>query len=624
MIPASPVRSRTLFSTAAAVALGLQFAPWPSTLQAQGKAPAPLIVQTQARPISQQKRELRRYNNSQLVAPPAPPAAPAQQPAQQRASVPQYPKTEVQKELEKLYEQNGRAVPEMVDPRNSPPAGDQAAATAPGAAQPAQQYAQPAQQYAPPTQQYAQQAQPVSAPKKRGLLSKWFGKEDGPTQPPAEQPYVPPVSTLPTTPPAMVTGQPLAPATGLPNYSQLFSGENSAAQQPPQQMAQQPATQLPLLQAPPQQQPLVQAAPAQPSKQYQPYVVPAPQSQAPALHSPSQSQPPVTVSTPTNDGFEAPLFVETPPTAPSNGLPQIDFNAPLEDPVADTVDLGNSAPLTKSAEPVKPVDPFSDDALFPGATTPVTTATPPRTVAPEVKTETSVAVEAAPVEPAPPAVEEAPADENPYSGLTLDADPFSKPADLKVTVVKPKEIPAVPVEPEEPQPEPKAETAETSPPALMVPPSEEVAGADEPPLVVDPAEVTPRAAPVARSGNERTRAKQEMIAARKGLRGLKGFCPVVLREDRDLVDAHSQFRAVYNSKTYYLSSSEAVSAFQSDPAKYAPAARGCDVIHQAITGEEFEGSLDFAVWYKGRLYLFSSAETMDTFVSAPSSHATLD
>ena len=115
-----------------------------------------------------------------------------------------------------------------------------------------------------------------------------------------------------------------------------------------------------------------------------------------------------------------------------------------------------------------------------------------------------------------------------------------------------------------------------------------------------------------------------MIAARKGLRGLKGFCPVVLRDDRDLVDAHSEFRVIYNSKTYYLSSSQAVTAFHSDPAKYAPSARGCDVIQQAITGEEIEGSLDFAVWYKGRLYMFSSAETMDTFVSAPSSHATHD
>jgi YHS domain-containing protein len=64
--------------------------------------------------------------------------------------------------------------------------------------------------------------------------------------------------------------------------------------------------------------------------------------------------------------------------------------------------------------------------------------------------------------------------------------------------------------------------------------------------------------------------------------------------------------------------------FLAEPAKYAPAAGGCDVLHLALTGEELEGSLDHAVWYKGRLYLFADVETMETFVAAPSSHATND
>ena len=122
------------------------------------------------------------------------------------------------------------------------------------------------------------------------------------------------------------------------------------------------------------------------------------------------------------------------------------------------------------------------------------------------------------------------------------------------------------------------EIVETDPPALMTPPlkpapsipDEQPAprfadlnpegNTDERPLVDKEPESLPptRLVQTPRSSNERTRAKQEMIAARKGLRGLKGFCPVVLRDDRDLVDAHSQFRVIFNSKTYYLSSSEAV------------------------------------------------------------------
>ena len=413
------------------------------------------------------------------------------------------------------------------------------------------------------------------------MFGKFFGgKDDGPIQPPVEPPYTPPTASSLVTPPALISGQPAgqptSQGTGLPNYSQLFT--------PPD-------------------------------------VVGTPQNQTPGL------SPPPVAAAPANDGFEAPLFVETPAENRASGLPAIDFNAPITEP--DTVALGQAAPLPV-AKPAEPADPFSDDALFPGTTAPATAA-------PAVVPNSSVAEASEPVESLPPAEEEAPVEENPYSGLTLDADPFSNPSALQAAP----EVPRVNSIEEPAFPE---ETVQTAPPALMTPPAEEApskveeqpeqqfavsnpeANSDQLPLVDNDSESRPpaRLVQTPRPGNEQTRAKQEMIAARKGLRGLKGFCPVVLRDDRDLIDAHSQFRVIFNSKTYYLSSSEAVSAFHSDPAKYAPAARGCDVIQQAISGEELEGSLDFAVWYKGRLYLFTSAETLDTFVSSPSSHATLD
>ena len=223
-----------------------------------------------------------------------------------------------------------------------------------------------------------------------------------------------------------------------------------------------------------------------------------------------------------------------------------------------------------------------------------------------------------PVQPAaPPETPKAEPEttESPYSGLTLDDNPFAKPAPRSTVSVEPRQIPLENVNTDIPKPQ-------STPPTLMTPPtaSNTTSADEEPPLVVEQ-KPTRRPAPI---GSRQTRAKQEIIASRKGMTGLKGFCPVVLRDDRNLVDAQNQYRAVYNSKTYYLSSNEAVTAFQADPSKYAPAARGCDVILMAMSGEEVEGSLDHAVWYKGRLYMFSSAETMDTFVSAPSSHATLD
>jgi YHS domain-containing protein len=384
------------------------------------------------------------------------------------------------------------------------------------------------------------------------------------------------------TPPALFSAQPVEqplPGNGLPNYSQLFNPLDVAG---------------------------------------------TPQNPHPGLI------PPPVAAAPANDGFEAPLFVETPAENGANGLPAIDFSAPIVEP--DTVDLGQAAPLPL-AKPTEPADPFSDDALFPGTTEPATSA-------PAAVPNSSVAEASEPVESIPPAQEEVPVEENPYSGLTLDADPFSNPIAIQDEPTAPTAPREFPIE----EPAFAEETVETDPPALMTPPDQDAparieeqpeqrvalstpdANIEETPAVQDEATSLPptRLIQTPAPGNERTRAKQEMIAARKGLRGLKGFCPVILRDDRDLADAHSQFRVIFNSKTYYLSSSEAVTAFHSDPAKYAPAARGCDVIQLAISGEELEGSLDYAVWYKGRLYMFTSAETMDTFVSSPSSHATLD
>ena len=116
--------------------------------------------------------------------------------------------------------------------------------------------------------------------------------------------------------------------------------------------------------------------------------------------------------------------------------------------------------------------------------------------------------------------------------------------------------------------------------------------------------------------------KMEMIASRSGQTGLKGFCPVKLRDSRDLVDANDNFAAIYNDKKYSFSDSEALQKFIAQPEMYAPANQGVDIIHYSLTGEELEGTLDYAVWFKGRLYLFSSPETMETFVAAPHSHVT--
>lgn len=111
--------------------------------------------------------------------------------------------------------------------------------------------------------------------------------------------------------------------------------------------------------------------------------------------------------------------------------------------------------------------------------------------------------------------------------------------------------------------------------------------------------------------------QQRLIQARSGQAGFKGFCPVELRDRRELIDTNPQFTATFGLQTYTFSSAEARAAFEADPSRYAPAAGGSDVVLLDNSGEEEQGMLDYALWYRDRLYLFRSRETMAMFNKDP-------
>jgi YHS domain-containing protein len=115
--------------------------------------------------------------------------------------------------------------------------------------------------------------------------------------------------------------------------------------------------------------------------------------------------------------------------------------------------------------------------------------------------------------------------------------------------------------------------------------------------------------------------KLKKIAARSELTGLKGFCAVALRDSRELKDARPSYQAEFNGHFYNFSSEEALGKFKADPEKYAPAAAGNDVVLAANEGTNREGSLDRAVWYRNKLYLFSSKGSQEEFVVSPSKFA---
>jgi YHS domain-containing protein len=136
----------------------------------------------------------------------------------------------------------------------------------------------------------------------------------------------------------------------------------------------------------------------------------------------------------------------------------------------------------------------------------------------------------------------------------------------------------------------------------------------------DPSGADSRATAGSVSDAQDAGSRMQQIAAREGV-GLKGYCAVALRDERRLADGKAAYVSYYQGKPYYFSSESAKVRFDASPSDYAPASGGEDLTMKTLTGEVVEGSLDHSVWYKGRLYLFHTADNLKTFMAAPSAMA---
>ncbi len=335
-----------------------------------------------------------------------------------------------------------------------------------------------------------------------------------------------------------------------------------------------------------------------------------------------------------------------------------------------TVDLGQSAPIRSTQRPAS--DSSKPMTLRPAATSPQPSVAS-RTAAPSTPAPPAKAVASAPAAPAVAAKSPAPQSQpvaaarlavpakvaaasertpfdrksesnadkkaGPYSGVSLqDTDEaVAGPNPSKVTTANDSEpadrprvapTPAVDVEPSHSP----AQKASTAAPAIAA------QHPDAQPMPKHVAQSSPAlshapAAPLAPKAftaqepagqvhaSDSTDAKMHQIGERVGQRGLKGFCPVALREHRELVDAVPIYSSTFESQRYYFSSAEAKSHFDQAPQKYAPVAGGIDVVVKATSDHGVEGTLDHAVWYKDRLFLFSSPESLEAFSANPLQYA---
>jgi YHS domain-containing protein len=194
--------------------------------------------------------------------------------------------------------------------------------------------------------------------------------------------------------------------------------------------------------------------------------------------------------------------------------------------------------------------------------------------------------------------------DNPFSGLSLDDEfgPATKPT-------------AKSVKPETAKPEMPADDEPMSDEKNIELPIE-----DEIPLPPAASQAEAAKAEIKEPAKEEVDNKIKLIAERGELRGLKGFCPVMLRDERDLKNALPEHHSTFKGRTYYFSSADAKAAFDEHPQQYAPISGGQDVVllKEKVTKE---GSLDHAVWFKDRLYLFTSQKTLEQFVATPKEFA---
>ena len=105
--------------------------------------------------------------------------------------------------------------------------------------------------------------------------------------------------------------------------------------------------------------------------------------------------------------------------------------------------------------------------------------------------------------------------------------------------------------------------------------------------------------------------------------GLEGYCPVRLWERREWRKGRREFSAIYKGTEYRLSSRDAYQKFAQNPSKYAPRLLGCDPVVLWTTDRAVPGSVRYAAYFEGELFLFVSDETRHRFRDDPERYARL-
>jgi YHS domain-containing protein len=104
-------------------------------------------------------------------------------------------------------------------------------------------------------------------------------------------------------------------------------------------------------------------------------------------------------------------------------------------------------------------------------------------------------------------------------------------------------------------------------------------------------------------------------------KALDGYSPVTVVNEHRWVRGDPQFVERHEGVDYFFASAVERDAFVQDPAKFALAVDGFDVVLAMNTGEEQPGNRRYGFRYGGRTYIFSSRASADAFTAAPDKYA---
>ncbi len=116
--------------------------------------------------------------------------------------------------------------------------------------------------------------------------------------------------------------------------------------------------------------------------------------------------------------------------------------------------------------------------------------------------------------------------------------------------------------------------------------------------------------------------RENLRAGGRAMPALEGFCPVELVRNERWVAGDARYAAEYRGRIYFLAGAAQQQEFLANPERYVPAHSGTDPV-TLLEGQPQPGQTDYCAVYDGRLYMFSSPQTLAQFRQNPRRYAGL-